>query len=118
MTPLPAWPARSAASIALSPAGGSYCAMIVPRPGWLRQRTMRSTMAVSMASSASAAPTAPVIAAADAPNDSSRGSKVPSRNATANERFSNGPSAAASATTAGGSTTSESHGRVDPLEPR
>ena len=47
-----------------------------------------------------------------------RGSKVPSRNATANERFSNGPRAAASATTVGGSTTSESHDTVDPLEPR
>ena len=67
--------------MALMPSGGSYCAMIVPRPGWSRQRRTRSTMAASMARPAKTAATAPAMAAGDAPNESSRGSKVPGSNA-------------------------------------
>ena len=113
VTPFSGCPTRSAASIALTPSGGSYCAMIVPRPGWSRHRAMRSTMAASMASTANAAATAPAIAAGDAQNESSRGSKVPGAKPTATVRFSYGPIVNASATTAGGAESvvaSDSHG--------
>jgi hypothetical protein len=48
----------------------------------------RITIATIIATMAPAVPTAPVIAAADAPNDSSRGSNVPDANPAAIVRFS------------------------------
>ena len=120
VTPLAACPTRSADTMALT-SGGSYWAMIVPRPGWSRQRMTRIAIATIIATTATTAPTAPVIAAADAPNDSSRGSNVPDTNPAAIVRFSYGPMAVVSATMTRGTESavvSDSHGVVEPVQPR